>query len=324
MTAKAFIDALQKLRLSRPRIALMASASENSDYTNYAYRNKNCYLVFGSHYNEDCFYGQYIYANRDCIDCDRVNESELCYECTVGGKIYNGNFLTNCYSSSDCEYGFDLVNCRDCFLCAGLRNAQYCIRNQAFSKEQFHQEVEKIKQKYSPQELLQELDDVKKTVPHASFIQRNCENCIGSFLENSRNCYACFSGANMEDCMYMQTTAHHTKDCLDCDSIGYDPSELLYECIGISGSTNCNFCYSSWHNSDLEYCELVFNSKHCFGCIGRSHAEYEILNQKYSKDDYFQKVAFIKDELKRDGFYGRWLLPSTYPYEDSIAPQYYS
>lgn len=96
------------------------------------------------------------------------------------------------------------------------------------------------------------------------------------------------------------------------------------ECIGNSGNVNCNFCYACWHNHDLEYCELVFNSNHCFGCVSRSHAEYEILNKKYSKDEYFKKIAGIKDELRREELYGKWLLPSTYPYEDTLAPLYFS
>ena len=146
---------------------------------------------------------------------------------------------------------------------------------------------------------------------------------MGSFLENCKNCFSCYQLTDGEDCMYMRSMAHHVKDSIDCDQIGYDPSELLYECIGNSGNVNCNFCSASWHNSDLEYCDQVFNSKHCFGCISCSHAEYEILNKKYSPEEYFRKVAEIKDELRRDGLYGKWLLPSTYPYEDTIAPLYF-
>lgn len=49
----SFVEDFRKLQLSVPRIALVASDSENSAYTNYAYKNKNCYLVFGGHYYED-------------------------------------------------------------------------------------------------------------------------------------------------------------------------------------------------------------------------------------------------------------------------------
>lgn len=320
----SFLDDFRKLQLSTPRIALQFSQSENSEYTNYAFKNKNCYLVFGSHYNEDCYHLQYCYADKDCVDCDRTDKSELAYECTFCSNLYNSNYLFNCFTCSDCEYGFDLVNCKNCFLSAGLRNAEYCIKNQPVPKELYAQKVRELQSILSSKQLLNELEKVKMTVPQVAVIQRNCENCLGSLLENCKNSLYCFSGTDLEDCIYLQTIAHHIKDSVDCDSIGYDPCELLYECIGITGSINCNFCYASWHNSDLEYCELVFNSHHCFGCIARNHAEYEILNQKYPKDEWFKRVAEIKDELRKQGFYGKWLLPSTYPYEDTIAPLYFS
>lgn len=318
----SFLDEFQKLQLKMPRIALQFSQSENSEYTNYAFKNKNCYLVFGSHYNEDGYYQQYTYATKDCVDCDTVEKGELGYECTYGSNIYNGNYLFNCHSCSDCEFSFDLVNCRNCFLCAGLRNVEYHILNKPVSKETYRQEVLKWKLTHSAAQLEAEREKLRLSVPHVGFIQKNCEYSLGSYLNNCKNCLFCFNATDCEDCCYIKR-ANATKDSIDCDNIGYDPSELLYECIGNSGNTNCNFCFGCWHNADLEYCDLVFNSHDCFGCISRSHAEYEILNQKYSKDEYFKKVRQIKEELRREGLYGKWLLPSTYPYEDTIAPLYY-
>ena len=306
-----------------PRITLVASNSENSDYTNYAYKNKNCYLVYGGHYNEDTLYSQYPFKDKDCVDCDKISESELCYECFFGSNLYNCNHLYNSYSCSDSEFGFDLVNCRSTFLCVGIRNAEYYIKNVLVSKEEYENRIRDMKRTHTAAQLMEELEKVRLTVPHVYVVQKNTENCIGSFLESSKNCYHCFKARNAEDCCYT-TNADAVKDSVDCNNIGYDPSELLYECIGNSGNTNCNFCNACWHNSDLEYCELVFNSHDCFGCIARSHAEYEILNRKYAKEDYFKKVREIKDELKREGLYGKWLLDSTYPYEDTIAPLYFT
>lgn len=319
----SFVEEFRKLQLTMPRIALQFSQSENSEYTNYAFKNKNCYLVFGSHYNEDCYHLQYCYADRDCMDCDRTDKSELCYECTFCSNLYNCNYLFNCFTCSDCEYGFDLVNCRNSFLCAGLRNVEYHIQNKPVGREKYQEEVARLKSTFTPKQFLGELEKVRQSVPQVAIVQRNCEHCLGSYLENCKNLFACYNATNAEDCFYMQTIAHNVKDSCDCDSIGYDLSELLYECIGNSGNVNCNFCYASWHNHDLEYCELVFNSHHCFGCISRNHAEYEILNKKYSKEEWFKKVAEIKDELRDQRLYGKWLLPSTYPYEDTIAPLHY-
>lgn len=320
----SFIEDFRKLQLHQPRIALQMSDSENSAYTNYAFKNKNCYLVFGSHYNEDCYYLQYCYSDRDCADCDRVDKSELTYESVFCSNIYNSNYLFNCFTCSDCDYGFDLVNCKNCFLSAGLRNAEYHIKNKPVPREKYAEEVTRLRKEQTPTHLLAELENVRMQVPQVAVIQKNCENCLGSFLENSKNSIFCYNGTDLEDCLYMQTVAHHVKDTCDCDSIGYDPSELLYECIGITGGQNNNFCYACWHNSDIEYCELVFNSHHCFGCIARNHAEYEILNVKYEPAEWFKRVAEIKKDLRREGLYGKWILPSTYPYEDTIAPLYFA
>lgn len=305
-----------------PRIALVSSQSENSDYTNYAFKNKNCYLVYGGHYNEDSLYSQYPYKTTSCVDCDKLSKSELCYECVFGSNLYNCNYLFNCFTCSDCEFSFDLVNCKNCFLCAGLRNVEYHIQNKPVRKEDYTKEVEKLKKEQSTESLQKKLKKVRETVPHVYVLQKNCENCVGSFLENSKGCFCCFYCTNAEDCFYIGTNGDNVKDSMDCDNIGYDLSELLYECIGNSGNFNCNYCNSCWHNSDLEHCDSVFNSHDCFGCVSRSHAKYEILNKPYKKEEYFKKVREIKEEIKKAGLESQWLLESTYPYEDSMAALY--
>lgn len=319
-----FIDELKKLQEKTPRIALVSSDSENSAYTNYGYKNRNCYLVFGGHYNEDDLYTHYCCENKNCVDCDTVEHSELSYECIFGKRLYNCSYLFNCFNSSDCAYGYDLVSCKNCFLSAGLRNAQYHILNKPCKKDEYEEKVRQLKKQFSSRELLQKLEELRRTVPHVNWLQKNCENSVGSYLENCKNSFYCFSGTQLEDCIYVLTCANACKDSVDCDCIGYDQSELLYECVGNSGNYNCNFCNACWHNSDLEYCEMVFNSNHCFGCISRNHAEYEILNKKYPKEEWFKKVAEIKDELKGEKLYEKWLFEGTYPYEDSVASLYYS
>ncbi|MBI4994346.1 hypothetical protein HZC21_01720 [Candidatus Peregrinibacteria bacterium] len=172
-------------------------------------------------------------------------------------------------------------------------------------KELYAQKIKELKTGQEANQLLKEFEKLSLLTPRVAVIQKNCENCLGSYPENSKNSIFCYQLTNGEDCIYLRSMAHNVKDSVDCDQIGYDPSELLYECIGISGSVNCNFCYASWHNSDLEYCEHVFNSHRCFGCISRNHAEYEILNVKYSREEWFKRVEQIKDELRAENIYGK-------------------
>ena len=77
---KSFFPQFAELTKKVPRIALVNKQSENSEYGNYAFANKNCYLIFGSHYEEDCLFSRYSTKNKDCTDYFWLYGSELCYE----------------------------------------------------------------------------------------------------------------------------------------------------------------------------------------------------------------------------------------------------
>jgi len=47
-------------------------------------------------------------------------------------------------------------------------------------------------------------------------------------------------------------------------------------------------------------------------CTGINHAEYQILNQQYSKEDYAKRIAEIEATMKADGSWGKWF-ESAYP-----------
>jgi len=68
--------------------------------------------------------------------------------------------------------------------------------------------------------------------------------------------------------------------------------------VGGSGSF-LKFCHETGlqaHN--LDYCETVTKDSHdCFGCVGLKHAEYSILNKRYSKDEYFSLKKKIIEHM---------------------------
>ncbi|HQH28906.1 MAG TPA: GNAT family N-acetyltransferase, partial [Oligoflexia bacterium] len=85
----------------RPNLQKAAALDENSDYTNYAGENKNCYLIFDSDKSRDCCHSYSINSCVDVIDCFRVEKSELCYECIDSTNCYNSVYLQNCDTCSD-------------------------------------------------------------------------------------------------------------------------------------------------------------------------------------------------------------------------------
>ena len=86
---RPFFEQLAELKKKVPRISLLNINSVGSEYGNNIEDSKNCYLTFAAQQNQDCMYGRLIYRNRFVVDCDFVQDSELCYNCTDIRKCYN-------------------------------------------------------------------------------------------------------------------------------------------------------------------------------------------------------------------------------------------
>lgn len=307
-----FFAELQRLREKTPVPGIMTTRSENCDYSPYHANGRNCYRIIGHNLCEDCFYGLWLGDSRDCADCDFTEKCELCYECVDCRESYNLNFCQDCINCSDCEYSYDCKGVQNCYGCVNLRNKQFHIFNQPYSKEAYFEKVKSLRRSYehnAPPEFIK----LEESLPHNYFQGFQNENAIGDHIFHSKNAFYCFDANELEDSMYI-FNGYRIKDVVDCNYTGQG-SEMNYMCHSAVTLFNSNFCSICWYCQNLEYCEYVFNSHDCFGCVGRNHAEYEILNKKYSKEEYFKELARIKAELKSDGSYGKWWWPS--PYENA-------
>lgn len=304
-----FLAELQRLRESVPHPAILTTRSVNSEYCPYSPDNKNCYLIIGRGACEDCYYGYWIGHSFDCCDNLCIYQCTLCYECVDCEHCFNCDYCQDCKDCWDCEYCYDCVNCKNCFGCVGLRYAENCIFNEKFSKETYKARVKELKK--NPSKFLARFQEFQYKIPRLYMHQLHNTNCIGDYLYDSKNSYCCFDCFDLEDCRYMFNAYHH-KDSQDCAFTGLTHCELCYEVMSGVSDYNCNFCNVCWDSQNLEYCEYVFNSHDCFGCVSRNHASYEILNKKYEKDEYFEEVAKIKDKMRQQGIYGRHLEP-VYP-----------
>lgn len=314
----SFLEELEALCLKTPRLYNINIGCENSDYCTHADKDKNSYLIFAANYCEDCLYGGVVISSRDCVDCTYCDKSELCYECIDITNCYNCNYSQDLKNCSDCSFCFDCVGCKNCFGCAGLKQKQYYFLNEPLSKEDYKKRLKEFDFK-KPEDrlrLVKDLEEVRLKTPHRALRMMQSENCVGNYIEKSKNCFMCFDTYECEDCCYLKDV-FRTKDSIDI--VFSDGTELCYESFSLGlGTYNCNFCNYIRTCSDCEYCELCFNCKNCFGCIGLQSKEFYILNKPYSRDDYFKKVAEIKAEMRADGSYGQHL-PTTYKFEDTAA-----
>lgn len=77
---RPFFEQFQELQKIVPRIIVLNGLSENTDYANHSYHNKNSYMLFSSGYNEECFFCVNTANSEHCVDCFRVFQCQHIYE----------------------------------------------------------------------------------------------------------------------------------------------------------------------------------------------------------------------------------------------------
>jgi len=170
-------------------------------------------------------------------------------------------------------------------------------------------------------DFIKEFQRLYKSTPQISHWTRQSENCdYGDIIVVSRNCYLCFWSSNLENCFYL----YESRKSRFCgDGTFCEDCELCYECIDCVKCYNSNFLQDCKQCTDCNYCYYCIGCNDCFGCVGRNHAQYEILNVKYEKEAYFKRVAKIRDELRAAGQWGPMLIPPTHPFHDTLGAVYY-
>ncbi len=314
-----YLQKMQEVRAAQPRLGLVAVRCENSPYVSYSGNCKSCHLLSGSEHDENCYYGFWLYDSKDSTDCDYCQKCELCYDCVDCIECYNTNHSQDCTSCVDCEYCCDCLGSQNLFGCVGLRKKQYYIFNEKFEKEEYFKKTEELANG-SKEAIWEKVEELKKKVPRLFVHQSNNENTSGDYIYNCKNSVNCFDTKKLEDCFHCNNSVE-LKDCVDMSNSYYN-SELCYEVMSEMDLVDCNYCVTCFYSNNLEHCELVYNSHDCFGCYSMNHAEYCIFNEKFEKEEYFERVVKIREEMMESGEYFKFL-PSTYPYEDSNAAMHW-
>src|SRR3989338_7058240 len=302
------LQQLLNLRKTQPRLSLIQVNCENSDYVNYSGNTKNSYMLIGSEYDQDCYYGYFLYDSRDCTDCDYCFNCELCYDCVDCHDCYSCMRCQDCKSSRDLSYCYDMVGCSDCFGCVGLRRKSFYIFNEPYSPEAYKKKIASLASLPSI-EIQERLEALKRRVPRLFLHGENNEHSFGDYLYQTKNSYHCFDVRKLEDCGYLNNS-EEVRDSYDCSNVYYN-SELNYQVMSAMNITNCQFCYGVFDSYDLEYCENVYGSHHLWGCFGLKGKSFYIFNESYSEADWHKKVTELRAQMSRENDYGK-MMETTY------------
>ncbi|MBU0667493.1 hypothetical protein KJ951_02345 [Patescibacteria group bacterium] len=322
---RPFFDQLRELNRKVPRVALINLKHENSDYCNMAVGNKNCYLVFGGDYDEDCMYMTLSFFCRDCLDADYSNKNELTYMADNTMDCYDCQYIWDSRNCTNCYFSTDLSGCTECIFCNNLQNKSYCIENKQYTKEEYlRKKAEILDGSYATQrknwEKFRHLRE-SRIVKYAHIMAS--ENCTGDYIKNSKNCTSCFDCSNSED-VSESVFLEGAKDGFNISFLGHK-SELTYNCISVITSSNIFGSYFISDSSDIFYSEMCLNSQDLFGCQGLRRKKYCILNKQYTKEEYQKMVPKIIEHMKKTGEWGRFLPKdfSAFAYNEGTGMRYF-
>lgn len=323
---RPFFEQMNELMLTAPKISVFVSRNQNSDYTNGSQQNKNCYMIFVSDHDEDCYYSYGIDSCKDCIDCLNCYKSELCIESIDCSECYNVAYGEKSHGCRDSFFIYDCKGCANCFGCHGLRNKEYYFFNEKLTREEYEKKLAEINIgnietiNWAKQAFTQKLQDQQV---HQYYDGNNNQDVTGDHIVNCKNCIQCYDSADLEDCGYL-IFSFKSKDCFD-GHVVVDKSELCAETISTVNQYNTQFTFCGWYSKDSQYLDHCVSCSNCFACSGLKKAEYCIFNKQYTKEEYEELRARIIEHMKKTGEYGEFFPISISPfaYNETVANEYF-
>ena len=315
---------LQGLHESVPRMNISNFQTENTDYCNFSFQSRSCYLVFGNVSNEDCLYGHIVWRSKDCLDCLYVYRSELCYECVDCVDCYDVRFSVGADNCRQSEFLLRCVGCSNCFGCVGLRNREYCLFNEQLDRSEYLAKIKDLYVDGVPRSaiILKTMSELGLAETVKYYHGFGNENVTGDYLYSCKNVFDSYDMKNCEECRYCATLESFV-DCMDCN---FAPArtELTYNCLTGAGY-HLLMCHSCQNGSNLLYCDNCYGCRDCFGCVGLKQKQYCIFNVEYNKDDYESLVARLIELMIQGGEWGLFFpgIFSPFGYNETIAQEYF-
>lgn len=322
---RPFFEQFDELRRATPQAALFTNfvQDENSEFTNCAGKNRNCYMIFDSDEDWDCLYSFGMNKSKSSMDCYRVQDVELCYELIDCKNCYNCYYSHKSDNCSDSIFLNNCIGCKNCIYCSNIKNKEYHIFNEPVPKERYKEIKESLGSYSNLMDKLEKFKEFRLHYPQRFMRGYQNENVIGDYLVNCKNAIQTFDSMNCWDTKYCTQAFIKARDMMDCEECG--ESEMLYESTNIAyNGYNLRFTVQGMQQcKNLTYCHYCMSSSDLFGCTSLKKKQYCILNKQYTEEEYKELVPKIIEHMKSTGEWGE-LFPleiGLFAYNLSVAQE---
>ena len=213
--SRPFFEQFHELFCRVPQFSLLNTGSENSDYCNNSIYERNCYLIFVSGSDEDCFYSYVIGDSKDSCDILWGIDCHHCYECVDVIGCYDCQHCRTIRGSSRCYSVWDSADSHDCSYCIGLSNKKYCLLNRQETPESYAALRARLRSDRAFRaETEAAFERLTGGFPRRALRRTLSEGVTGDNIVTSKNCHACYDISDGHDCAYIY-------DGYNCNSV-YD------------------------------------------------------------------------------------------------------
>ena len=305
--SKTFFDQFADLFNAVPRPHFYHRNAKEAQYATYIAESKNVYLSYSIVESEEIYYSKNIDKSVRLCDCLNTTNSRLCYENVFGDHNYNCRFLAFSRDCIDSWFLYDCANCKDCVLSVNLRNKQYVIRNEQYSKEDYFKRLKEFDLSSSKnlENLQREFATlVRDRALHKYANTTKCIDATGDNILNTKNVRSAFDSYDLENAKHV-LRFFRSKDSMD---VLYTFSgELIYEYANGGRQTYMiRFTLDALENlRHSDYTDFCNSSSYLFGCIGLRKSEYCILNKQYAPDEFRTMRERIIKHMDEMPFYGK-------------------
>jgi len=147
--------------------------------------------------------------------------------------------------------------------------------------------------------------ELQLKVPRIALLTKNSINSeYTNHSGDDKDCYMCVSTFYSENVMYSTNIWDKGQDLCDCTLV-MNNGVLSYECLDSSNIYRCQFSILLESCTDCLYCYDLRNCQNCFLSYNLRNQNYMILNKKYSKKEYLEKIEEFNlsfYEARRDLF----------------------
>ncbi len=330
---KPFFKQFYSLDKKVPKYALYNVNPVRSDYCNICVDMKDCYLLFGSWYSENCQYGDTVLESKNCLDNSWINKCELSTQLINSDTCYQTFFAQDCENCIDCWFIYDCKNCQNCLFSSNLRNRQFYVENKPVSKEEFFKlKGSLLNLSYGLSESINKYKKIKGEAIHKFMVGKNYINSTGNFINNSRNIKKSHFIFEADNVRYSVRSVKGQKDTSDVFGVG--GGQLAYESLNVDFSSNIISALHGLNLINVSYSVDCDNCQNCFGCTSLHNKKYCILNKQYTQEQYEELVPKIIEHMNDMPYidakgriykYGEFFPPELSPfcYNETIAQEYF-